>query len=88
MEPINFKGANVVYGKDQPEYLPLPAKKRDARGEVITCWQLSPEELKKVQETGVIWCSILTFNQPLQPILLATEILDTTELGDAILNEK
>ena len=87
MEPIKFKGVNAIYGKNQSEYLPLPAKKRP-NGEVITCWRLSPEELKQIQMTGVIWCSILTFNQPLQPILLSTEILDTTELGDAIINEK
>lgn len=78
MEPIEFKGVNCVYGENQPEYLPLPAKKRD-NGEVITCWKLSPDEIKKVQETGVIWVCMLTFNKPLQPILLATEILDTNE---------
>lgn len=69
MEPILFEGANVIMGKDQPEYLPLPAYKTPD-GTVTTCWKLTPEELKQVQETGVIWLSTLTFNQPLQPILL------------------
>lgn len=78
MEPVEFKGVNVVFGKGQPEYLPLPGKIRE-NGEVITCWKLSPEELKMVQETGCIWVATLTFNQPLQPFLLAVEILDTNE---------
>lgn len=86
MEPIKFDGANVVYGANQPEYILLPAKKRP-NGEVITCWKLSPEELKQIQETGVVWCAVLTFNEPLQPILLATEILDTTPLGDETIRD-
>lgn len=72
MEPIKFDGVNVVFGANQPEYIPLPAQvnaKVDT-GIVLTCWKLSPEELKKVQETGVIWLEMLTFNQPLQPVRL------------------
>jgi len=87
MEPIKFDGANAIFGANQPEYIPLPAKKRP-NGEVITCWRLSPEEIKRVQETGVVWVCMLTFNQPLQPIMVATDIMDTTPLGDAILNEQ
>lgn len=74
MEPINFKGANVVYAKNQPEYKPLPAERRPGNsGEVVTCWKLSPEELERVKEIGVIWLSMLTFNQPLQPVLLSVD---------------
>lgn len=72
MKPIKFEETNAVYGAKQPEYEPLPAHKADD-GTVTTCWELSPEELKQIQETGVIWLSLLTFNQPLQPILLRTE---------------
>ena len=74
MKPIKFDGANVVYGANQPEYLPLPAERRPGRsGEVVTCWELSPEEIKRVQETGKIWLSVLTFGQPLQPLLLTID---------------
>lgn len=72
MKPIEFEEINVVYGEKQPEYIPLPAHKAKD-GTVWTCWELSPEELKQIQETGVIWLSMLTFNQPLQPILLQVE---------------
>ena len=79
MKPIEFDGANAVYGKDQPEYSPLPAERRVPKqtdrffGEVLTCWELTPDELKTVQETGHIWLSILTFGKPLQPVLLSAE---------------
>ncbi len=75
MEPAKFDEVNAVYGANQPEYKPLPAERRGKAqtGEVLTCWQLSPEELIKVQETGQIWLSMLTFGQPLQPVLLAVE---------------
>ena len=72
MEPINFEGANCVFGKDQPEYLPLPAHK-DENGVVLTCWKLTPEDIQQIQETGVIWLEMLTFNEPLQPVRLDTQ---------------
>lgn len=72
MGPINFDGANCVYGKDQPEYMPLPAHK-DENGVVLTCWKLSPEDIQRIQETGVIWLEMLTFNEPLQPVRLDSQ---------------
>lgn len=72
MEPIKFDGANVVYGANQPEYKPLPAERRPGHsGEIVTCWELSPDELKQIQETGKIWVSLLTFGKPLQPVLVS-----------------
>lgn len=49
MKPVEFPGVNVVFAKDQPEYMPLPAMKipNDPQGLIITKWQLSPEELSK-----------------------------------------
>ena len=34
MKPVEFPGVNVVFAKDQPEYVPLPAMKvpNDPRG--------------------------------------------------------
>jgi hypothetical protein len=69
MTPVEFKEQNCTYAKDQPEYIPLPAF-RDDQGRVISCWKLTPEEIAKISETGIIWVSLLTFNQPLQPIRL------------------
>lgn len=79
MKPIEFPGHNVVFAKDQPEYQPLPAL-RLPDGEVITCWQLSAEELEQIAITGKIYLKQLTFNQPLQPVLMLVELSDDIEL--------
>lgn len=66
MRPIDFPQSNVVYAKDQPEYLPLPAH-RSPDGEVTSCWGLTWRERLRVLRTGRIYFSQLTFNGPLQP---------------------
>lgn len=84
MKPIEFKESNVIYGKEQPEYLPLPAFK-DNDGTVITSWQLSPEEIEKVRQTGCIWLAVRTFNEPMQPLFLTA---DKTDLDVYLCNSK
>lgn len=66
MKPINFPESNIVFAKNQKEYLPLPAFKSD-KGDVISLWQLSFIERIKVLFTGKLWLYVLTFNSPLQP---------------------
>lgn len=75
MELIEFPEQNTVIAKDQPEYAPMPARRieNSPTGELICCWQLTPEEIEKVRETGVIWHSIYTFANPLQPQLLSVD---------------
>lgn len=75
MKPIEFNGQNVVYGENQPEYLPLPALKLPD-GQVITCWELSDEEIEVIVKNKKMYLSQLTFNHPLQPILPVTELSD------------
>jgi len=79
MKPIEFKGHNVVFGKDQPEYQPLPALRLED-GTVITCWELSEEDLEKIRLSKKIYLEQLTFNRPLQPILLKSNLEDGFEL--------
>lgn len=31
MKPIEFPGVNVVFAKDQPEYMPLPAMRKEKK---------------------------------------------------------
>ena len=74
MKPLNFDGANVVFAANQPEYIPLPAEYRGGKsGEILTCWELTPDELKTVLEIGKIWLGVLTFGQPLQPVILSVD---------------
>lgn len=67
MTPIDFPGANTTFAKNQPEYLPLPAM-REEDGTVTTCWQLTEEEIIDLVRTRKLYISIMTFNEPLQPI--------------------
>ena len=57
----------------EEEKTPAMKVQNDPQGLVITKWQLSPEELERVKETGTIHLSMLTFNQPLQPVLLTVD---------------
>lgn len=75
MKAKEFKEANAVYGANQPEYQPLPAFKAED-GTAVFCLELDEEERKKVAETGELWVSLLTFNQPLQPIFITVNKSD------------
>ena len=72
MHPTPFREANSTYAKDQPEYSPLPAH-REPGGTVTSCWALSWRERLRVLLSGRIWVTVLTFNEPLQPMAIRTE---------------
>lgn len=83
MTPTKFEGQNVVYAESQPEYLPLPAMQlQDEGGTVITCWELSDEELAEVVKNKKVYLSIMTFKQPLQPVSLQTSLAGFFELKE------
>lgn len=66
MRAVPFKGQNIVFAKDQPQYIPLPAHK-DEDGIVTSCWEMSFRERIRVLFTGKIYAQIMTFNKQLQP---------------------
>jgi hypothetical protein len=77
MKPLEFKEQNIVFAKDQPEYMPLPGHKvNDERGEFIFCMGLSFTERLRLLFTGKLWCSLLTFNKPLTPSFFTTKKSD------------
>jgi len=63
MQPVDFVGQNIVFAKDQKEYLPLPALLMQD-GAVITCWALSDEDIDILLSTRRLWFSQLTFGAP------------------------
>jgi len=81
MKPVEFKEQNVIYAKDQPEYLPLPARRCDDTDgvPVISCWKLNFFERIRILFVGKIWMMLLSFGRPLTPSRLSTkkwEVLD------------
>jgi hypothetical protein len=78
MTAIKFPEMNRVIAKDQPEYQPLPAYvgwlDSDKSIHLVTfCWKLTWRERLAVLFRGVLWHSVMTFNKPLQPVLLQTQ---------------
>lgn len=77
MKPVAFEIAQslgireVVFAKDQPEYISLPALKFPD-GLVVTRWRLSLLESIKILLGWDIYLGLLTFNNPLQPIKIST----------------
>lgn len=63
------KVPEVVFAKDQPQYIPLPAHITED-GIVITRWRLSFMERLRLMLGGSLWLSVMTFNRPLQPVKL------------------
>ncbi|AFM54841.1 hypothetical protein B620_gp63 [Croceibacter phage P2559S] len=72
MKPVKTRHTNITYGEGQEDYQPLPAW-RNPEGQVVTCWELTDEEVEKIIQTKRIHLMQLTFNQPLQPISLHAE---------------
>ncbi len=62
----------VVYAKDQPQYIPLPVR-RSSDGEVVSCWKLNWKSRLAVLFGAKLYLTLLTFNNPLQPIRVAFE---------------
>lgn len=81
MKPIKFEGHNVVYAENQPEYNPLPAFKAE-NGTIVTCWELTNEDFERIVETRRIYLSVMTFNNPLQPVYLTTDVDELLEYRD------
>lgn len=61
------KELEVVYAKDQPEYIPLPVV-RLTDGTVISRWQLTLKERLKLLFGSSLFLRQLTFSSALQPI--------------------
>ena len=67
-----LESKEVVYAKDQPEYIPLRTLKSDgSMGAVISRWTLTPEQRKAVADGADIFLELSTFHNPLQPIRMA-----------------
>jgi hypothetical protein len=74
MKAIEFSEMNTRIAEKQDEYETLPARiYDDPFGEVISCWQLTDEEIDKIKETKCIWLSMLTFRKGIAPVMMFAE---------------
>ncbi len=64
-----LESQEVVYAKDQPEYIPLRTLKHDnVMGCVVSRWSLTEEQRKAVAEGADIILEQSTIHRPLNPI--------------------
>lgn len=64
----------VRWAEEQPQYLTLPSVVSfGADKRVTTRWRLSWRERFKILVRGNLWVSMLTFGEPLQPVLLEVD---------------
>ncbi len=79
-----YNVAETVFAENQPEYMRLPAVKLVAPDhQVLTRWELSDEDRKKIAEGADVYLWVSTFGQPLQPVAVevatAKEIMERDE---------
>ena len=66
-----FEQKEVVYAEDQPEYIPLRTLvSNDLRKAVLSRWEPTPEQREAIAGGADIYLQMLTFGQPLQPIIM------------------
>ena len=76
MEPTSpivngMENEEIVYAKDQPQYVPLPvlkSRKEDRDGRILMRWQFNEQERVAIANGADLVVSILTYQQPLQPL--------------------
>lgn len=78
MKPKNFKQVNKIYSKPvgwtDEQYSSLPTYQhinQDGHPEIISCWEISDEELEKLKTTKCIWFLMVSNVQT--PILLSVD---------------
>lgn len=78
MKNVDFVGSNTDVAKRQTEYLPLRAITfpDDPNGTIITCFELSDDEIAHILKTKTIFHSQLTFGGKMQPIRMAVNLED------------
>lgn len=71
MTPIEFDEVNLRIAESQEEYNTVPAFHDPKEGTVLYCMQLTEAERQCIYATGELWVKQLTFNTPMQPILMS-----------------
>ncbi len=78
MQPIEptegLPGVRVAFAEDQPEYTTLPVMyESENQGRATSTWSLDEDERRAVAEGANIKLTMLTFGNPLQPVVMVVE---------------
>lgn len=74
--PVKFPGSNLTLNAaPEAEHNVASGMPAFTNGVgVITCWELTPEELKEVFETGRIWCTVMIGRMTQYPMFIGDEV--------------
>lgn len=61
----------IIFAKSQPEYRPLRALLARDTGRILTRWSPTPAQRQAIVEGADVFLEVMTFGQPLQPVLLS-----------------
>ncbi|MEN8123445.1 MAG: hypothetical protein ABFS35_24120 [Bacteroidota bacterium] len=71
MKSINFEEATIKIAEHQEEFNTVFAQRNEREGSVNICFELTLEELRKIQETGKIWYKQITYNNNMRPMRIS-----------------
>ncbi len=79
MKPVNIVGANLTLmpPEDMDDCEPLQVLKH-ARG-LMSCWEVSPEDLAAIQRTGKIYLNVLCPDEEHPPVWISTDSMTESE---------
>lgn len=81
MLAVEFPYQDDIAAKDHAEYLPLPYMSlRDERGSLVFCFEGNEQEREQFAKTGKLYVSLMTFGNPIQPIMVTPNIDDFISL--------
>ena len=80
MKPIETKETNMVFTLDGCGDLPaVAAHDEDGVNYIISAWEITPEELEKVKETGIIYLSVVGTQIPPVALLVENPMIEEGE---------
>ena len=80
MKPIETKETNMVFTLDGCGDLPaVAAHDENGVNYIISAWEITPEELEKVKETGIIYLSVVGTQIPPVALLVENPMIEEGE---------
>ena len=80
MKPIETKETNMVFNLDGCGDLPaVAAHDENGVNYIISAWEITPEELEKVKETGIIYLSVVGTQIPPVALLVENPMIEEGE---------
>ena len=82
LKPIQTEDTNVVFTLDGCGDLPaVAAHDENGMNYVITAWEVTPDDLKKLNETGILYVSVMGTSVPPMALEVDNPLIPNSEGG-------